>query len=49
MHFADDGQRDGFGRAAADVEPHGRAQPRAQRVGVGAEIAQQFFAARRGP
>ena len=34
VHFADDGERDGFGRAPADVEPDGRAQPRAQRGGV---------------
>ena len=48
MYFADDGQRDGFGRAAADVEPDRRAQPRLQFRGVGAEIAQQVFAPRGG-
>ena len=35
------------GRAPADVEAHGRAQPRPQRVGIFTEVAEQFLAPRR--
>src|SRR3982750_1516438 len=44
MDFPDDRERDGLGRASADVETHGRAQTRAQGAGVVTQVAHEFFA-----
>src|SRR6187397_311602 len=49
MHLADDGQRDGFGRAATDIEPDGRAQAALQPGGVATEILEQMFTPRGRP
>src|SRR5262245_51845190 len=46
MDLAHDGQRDGLRRASAEVQAHRRAQPRTKLHGVGAQVAEQFFAPR---
>jgi len=43
VNFADDGQGDGLGCATANVQPHRCAQPRAQFLRVGAQVAEQFL------
>lgn len=48
LDLGHDGERDVLGRAAAEVEPHGRAQPRPQRGGARTEFRDQPFTPGRG-